>query len=104
MRYIPKIEMMVSASISALIHPPTMETVWHPILHQTPMSFAPTNTDSPDNEPSTVRALDMTEQNYEEQAAEAEAAVQGTQQVPPKQGQPQNEEQEDTFHIDLDSD
>ena len=45
----------------------------------------------------------MTEQNYEEQAAQAEAAMQGIQQAPSRnQGQPENEELEDTFHIDLD--
>ena len=47
----------------------------------------------------------MSEQNYEEQAAEAAAAAQNPQQVP-QQG-PSNsqggdgEELEDTFHIDL---
>lgn len=62
-----------------------------------------TNEGSPDIVPSAVRALDMAEQNYEEQAAEAEAATQGIQQDPPKkQGQPQDKELEDTFHIDLD--
>lgn len=48
----------------------------------------------------------MTEQNYEEQAAEAAAAMQGIQQSQPKKkpGQPQATEEEDIFHINLDSD
>lgn len=52
-----------------------------------------------------IRALDMTEQNYEEQDAEAAAAMQGIQQDPSlkEESQPQNDEEpEDTFHIDLD--
>ncbi|KAL9070524.1 MAG: hypothetical protein Q9161_004821 [Pseudevernia consocians] len=61
------------------------------------------STTGEDGQPSTVRALDMTEQNYEEQAAQAEAAMQGIQQAPSRSdGQPENEELEDTFHIDLD--
>lgn len=67
------------------------------------LDFALTDNGSPGIRPSTVRALDMTEQNYEEQAAEAEAAMQGIQQDPSKsETQPQNEELEDTFHVDLD--
>ena len=49
----------------------------------------------------------MTEENYEEQAAEAEAALQsGVQQAPLKQdGEPGAEEElEDTFHVNLDYD
>lgn len=68
-------------------------------------NLAQTDEDSPDIEPSTVQALDMTEQNYEEQAAEAEAAMQGVQQDPSeKKVQPQDEELEDPFHINLDVD
>ena len=67
--------------------------------------LAQTDEDSPDIEPSTARALDMTEQNYEEQAAEAEAAMQGVQQDPTeKKAQPQDDELEDPFHINLDAD
>ena len=48
----------------------------------------------------------MTEQNYEDQAAEAEAAMQGIKQDPPAKnpGQPQGEEPEDNFHVDIDHD
>lgn len=45
----------------------------------------------------------MTEQNYEEQAAEAAAAMQGIPQDPSqKKPQPQGDVLEDDFHIDLD--
>ncbi len=65
--------------------------------------LASTNKEIADTEPSTVRALDMTEQNYEEQEAEAAAAMHGMEQAPPKNdGQPQAEELEDNFHVDLD--
>lgn len=73
----------------------------------TELGLAPTNNDFPDMIPSsTIRALDMTEQNYEDQAAEAEAAMQGIQQDPPamNQGQLQGEEPEDNFHVDIDHD
>ena len=59
-----------------------------------------------DNPTFPVRNLDMTEQNYEEQAAEAEAARQNPQPAPPKKdSEPAGEEElEDTFHINLDYD
>ena len=45
----------------------------------------------------------MTEQNYAEQEAEFAAAMHGIEQAPPRnEGQPQAEELEDTFHVDLD--
>ncbi len=45
----------------------------------------------------------MTEQNYEEQEAEAAAAMHGMEQAPQNNdGQPQAEELEDNFHVDLD--
>lgn len=66
-------------------------------------TFAPADKDPPDTEPSTIRALDQSEQNYEEQEAEAAAAMHGIQQDPAKkQSQPPTEEEEDNFHIDLD--
>ncbi len=52
-----------------------------------------------------VRALDMTEQNYEEQDAEAAAAAasQGTPQAQASQSQDSSKEElEDNFHVDLD--
>ena len=60
-----------------------------------------------DDPQSPVEALDMTEQNYEEQAAEAAAAAatQGTPQATAthaSQPSNRNEELEDNFHIDLD--
>ena len=53
-----------------------------------------------DDEDPPDRALDMTEQNYEEQAAEAAASTSSGRQA----SQPQSddeEELEDTFHVDL---
>lgn len=65
--------------------------------------MALTDEDPPDHEPSTVRALDMTDQNYQEQAAEAAAALRNIQQNPSKKKpQPKGEVLEDNFHIDLD--
>ncbi|KAF6238628.1 hypothetical protein HO173_003134 [Letharia columbiana] len=65
-------------------------------------AHTPTDNRNDTKPSSTVRALDMTEQNYEEQAAEAAASMQGIQQnAPEQQGRPQTEEP-DTFHIDLD--
>lgn len=49
----------------------------------------------------------MTEQNYEEQAAEAKAkaAIQGTKRKSAEDSsRPQTESLEDTFHINIDSD
>ena len=47
----------------------------------------------------------MTEQNYEEQAAEDAAGMQGIQEVAPRnEGQPRYDEQEDNFHVNLDYD
>ena len=60
-----------------------------------------TGEDPPDYQPSTIRALDMTDQNYEEQAAEA-ASRNMHQDPSKKESQPKGEVLEDNFHIDLD--
>ena len=115
---IPKTAIMVMLismiSISLPVLPPATEKVRHPDLHP-PSNLVQTNKDEKTRElikiagtqPPTVRDLDQSEQNYEEQAVEAAAVMQGVQRDNPpkkKKDQPQDEGSEDTFRINLDHD
>lgn len=98
------------------------ETIWEDALHpreedddddaltiDLPTSTSTTHNTYPrhrptptwlDDEHSPVRALDMSEQNYEEQAAAGPSSTTAPASQP--QGGENEEEEEDTFHIDLD--